>query len=146
MDITVEANCTVHGLKEAIQDEIGETPEEQELFFLGYPLTDAEHELKDLLPMSTTFNLALKTKATKQFYSDQQLFLIIGPEWKFRAIQIQAEQEEAIELRSNNKFGLVQHTESDEPGKRIFHARLYEANREGRIEYRTGNVFTHIFA
>ena len=44
-------------------------------------------------------------------------------------------------MRSNNKFGLVQHTESDEPGKRIFHARLYEADREGRIEYRTGKVF-----
>ena len=123
MDLLVEASCTVQGLKEAIQDEIGENPEEQELFFLGYPLTDADYLIKDLLAMSTAFNLALKTKATKQFSSDQNIFLITGPEWKFRVIQIQSNQEVPIKMDSN-RFGLVQHTESDEPGKKIFHTQL----------------------
>ena len=128
------------GLKEAIHDEIGKTPDNQDLFFLGHPLDDPEDQIQEMLEMSNTFNLVLQTKDMKMFQSDKKMFLITGRKRSFSSISIEPDQPENINMKAN-KFGVVQHIEGKEPGTRIYTFRQYKADREGRIEYRTEKVF-----
>ena len=57
--VAVEESFTVLELKEAINEEIGLGPSKQELFLLGYPLTEDGALLKDLLHICRTCILVL---------------------------------------------------------------------------------------
>ena len=106
--------------------------------------------------MSRTFNLVLSAEGaskgfgmssntkTRGFYCDKKMFLITGKQFSFKAIQLQPNREEPIRLKSN-RFGIVQHVEGNELGKRIFHLRLFEVEREGRIESWTENGEDRVF-
>ena len=106
--------------------------------------------------MSRTFNLVLSAEGASKgfgmsskpkprgFFCDKEMFLITGKEFSFKAIQLKPNQEEQIRLKSN-RFGVVQQIEGSELGKRIFHLRLYEVEREGRIERWTENGEDKVF-
>ena len=131
----------MRSLKEAIEKEIGISPKQLSLFFLGFPLEDENVLLNELLPLSKTFNLVLQDeegdkglfgKSVCQFFSDKAHWLIRGGQSNFAAIYIKPYQSEPIKL-SSKKFGLVQHTEGEEVGKRVFHLRRYTVKKQGRI-------------
>merc|ERR1712055_173915 len=140
--IDVEESSTVFNLKESIDEEIGVGTSRQDIFFLGYPLTDDDALLKDFTKFSSSFTVVvpaqgkekdLSGKKPREFFSYREVFLITGERQNFQAILLDAYSEERIRLKSK-KFGVVKHIEGkDELGKRIFHFRVYEVKREGSI-------------
>merc|ERR1719315_946800 len=137
--IDVEESSTVFNLKESIDEEIGVGASRQEIFMLGYPLTDDDTLLKDFTKFCSTFTVvvpaqgldkdfAFTGKKPKQFICDREVFLITGG----KAIHLDANSKETIKLKSK-KFGFSKHIEGDEFGKRIFHFREYEVKMEGSI-------------
>eukprot|EP00091_Calanus_sinicus_P004101 TRINITY_DN14304_c0_g1_i1.p1 TRINITY_DN14304_c0_g1~~TRINITY_DN14304_c0_g1_i1.p1 ORF type:complete len:160 (-),score=49.00 TRINITY_DN14304_c0_g1_i1:49-480(-) len=68
-DLDVAASSTVHELKEAIQQETGVVPIEQQLFCLGFPLEEGDSKITELMEVSQTFNLVLPDEdADKGFF------------------------------------------------------------------------------
>ena len=138
-------SATIPQLKEAIDAKIGVVPSKQELFFLGYPLSESDGQIGDLLQMSRTFNLVLpdefkesgKTDRVSMFYTDKKTFLINGSKHSFDAIQLLPNRKSPIILKSK-KFGLVDHIEG-ELRKRIFQFRVFEVRQVGSIEMTTEN-------
>jgi len=140
--IDVEESSTVFNLKESIDEEIGVGTSRQDIFMLGYPLTDDDALLKDFTKFCSSFTVVvpaqgrekdLSGKKPREFFSYREVFLITGERQNFQAILLDAYSEERIRLKSK-KFGVVKHIEGkDELGKRIFHFRVYEVKREGSI-------------
>jgi len=137
--IDVEESSTVFNLKESIDEEIGVGTSRQEIFMLGYPLTDDDALLKDFTRFCSTFTVvvpaqgqdkdfAFAGKKQKQVISYREVFLITGG----KLIHLDANSKETIKLKSKN-FGFSKHIEGDEFGKRKFHFREYEVKREGSI-------------
>ena len=126
-------------------------PCKQELFFLGYPLSDSDGQIGDLLHMSRTFNLVLpdeskepgKTDRVSMFYTDRKIFLINGSKHSFDAIQLLPDRKSPIILKSK-KFGLVDHFEG-ELHNRIFQFRVFEVKQVGSIAMTTENGEEKVF-
>merc|ERR1712228_721220 len=55
----LQSTDTVQDLKEAIDGQVGVDPEDQKLFFLGFPLQENEVKLEEFLALDKTFNLVL---------------------------------------------------------------------------------------
>merc|ERR1712215_61046 len=142
--IDVEESSTVFNLKESIDEEIGVGTSWQEIFMVGYPLTDDDALLKDFTKFCNTFtvvvpaqgqdkDLAFAKPKPKQVISYREVFLITGERQNFQAIHLNANSKVPIKLKSK-RFGVVNHIEAkDEIGKRIFHFQVYEVKREGSI-------------
>merc|ERR1711909_31025 len=139
--IDVEESSTVFNLKESIDEEIGVGTSRQDIFMLGYPLTDDDALLKDFTKFCSTFTVVVPAQGAKkdrvgkkpiEFRSYKAVFLITegsnSPETK----HLDANDEEWIKLKTQ-RFGIVKHIEGEELGKRIFHFRVYEVKREGCI-------------
>ena len=143
--VSVDSLGTVKTLKDVISKEIGIEPELQNLFCFGFPLQEDDILLEELLPQSRSFNLVLQEeegeklfgnrKELCKFVSETAKFLIRGGKTDFQAIYLPPNRTEQIRLNSN-KFGIVEHTEGIEPGKRVFHLHRYVAKRDARIELR----------
>merc|ERR1712215_283463 len=142
--IDVEESSTVFNLKESIDEEIGVGTSWQEIFMVGYPLTDDDALLKDFTKFCNTFtvvvpaqgqdkDLAFAKPKPKQVISYREVFLITGERQNFQAIHLNANSKVPIKLKSK-RFGVVNHIEGkDQIGKRIFHFQVYEVKREGSI-------------
>merc|ERR1719309_1214630 len=127
--IDVEESSTVFNLKESIDEEIGVGASRQDIFMLGYPLTDDDALLKDFTKFCSTFTVvvpaqgqdkdfAFTGKKPKQVISDREVFLITGERQNFQAIHLNANSKTPIKLKSK-KFGVVNHIEGkNEIGKR----------------------------
>jgi len=137
--IDVEESSTVFNLKESIDEEIGVGASRQDIFMLGFPLTDDDALLKDFTKFCNSFTVVVPAQGQekdfafakpkpKQVISYREVFLITGG----KVIHLDANSKEAIKLKSK-KFGFSKHIEGDEFGKRIFHFREYEVKREGSI-------------
>merc|ERR1719495_1223560 len=142
--IDVEESSTVFNLKESIDEEIGVGTSRQQIFMVGYPLTDDDALLKDFTKFCSTFTVivpaqgldkdfAFTEKKPKQVISYREVFLITGERQNFQAIHLNANSKAPIKLKSK-RFGVVNHIEGkNEIGKRIFHFQVYEVKREGSI-------------
>jgi len=139
--IDVEESSTVFNLKESIDEEIGVGTSSQDIFMLGYPLTDDDALLEDFTKFCSTFTVVVPAQGTKkdrvgkkpiEFVSDREVFLITGVSKNPEAKLLTANDEDWITLKSK-RFGVTKHIEGEELGKRIFHFRVYEVKREGCI-------------
>merc|ERR1719495_62204 len=142
--IDVEESSTVFNLKESIDEEIGVGTSRQEIFMVGYPLTDDDALLKDFTKFCSTFtvvvpaqgqdkDLAFTKPKPKQVISYREVYLITGERQNFQAIHLNANSKVPIKLKSK-RFGVVNHIEGkDEIGKQRFHFQVYVVKREGSI-------------
>merc|ERR1719357_1871959 len=142
--IDVEESSTVFNLKESIDEEIGVGTSRQEIFMVGYPLTDDDALLKDFTKFCSTFtvvvpaqgqdkDLAFTKPKPKQVISYREVYLITGERQNFQAIHLNANSKTPIKLKSK-KLRVVKHIEAkDELGKQRFHFQEYEVKREGGI-------------
>jgi len=138
--IDVEESSTVFNLKESIDEEIGVGTSSQDIFMLGYPLTDDDALLEDFTKFCSTFTVVIPAQGAKkdkgkkpiEFVSDREVFLITGVSKNPEAKLLSANDEDWITLKSK-RFGVTKHIEGEELGKRIFHFRVYEVKREGCI-------------
>ena len=154
-NLDVAASATIKELKKAIDDKMGVDTSAQELYFLGFPLTEPEMQITDFLEMSKTFNLVLPeedddksflfARSPRGFASDKEMFLIFGGRFNFKTILLRANSKEWIKLKSK-RFGVVQDIEGESgPGSRIFQVRIYEVKKEGRISLRTEDGANEVF-
>merc|ERR1719341_2261856 len=126
---------------------------EQELYFLGFPMEEPTTKITEFLEMSKTFNLVLREedadkrllfgRSPRGFVSDKEMFLINGHRFNFQPMELRANSEEWIKLKSN-KFGVAQDTEG-EFGSRIFQVRIYKAKKRGSITLRSVNAVNEVF-
>jgi len=142
--IDVEESSTVFNLKESIDEEIGVGTSRQDIFMLGYPLTDDDALLKDFTKFCSTFTVVVPAQGQdkdfafakpkpKQVISYREVFLITGERQNFQAIHLNANSKTPIKLKSK-KLRVVKHIEGkDELGKQRFHFEEYEVKREGSI-------------
>jgi len=138
--IDVEESSTVFNLKESIDEEIGVGTSSQDIFMLGYPLTDDDALLEDFTKFCSTFTVVIPAQGAKkdkgkkpiEFVSDREVFLITGVSKNPEAKLLTANDEDWITLKSK-RFGVTKRIEGEELGKRIFHFRVYEVKREGCI-------------
>eukprot|EP00091_Calanus_sinicus_P025287 TRINITY_DN9561_c0_g1_i1.p1 TRINITY_DN9561_c0_g1~~TRINITY_DN9561_c0_g1_i1.p1 ORF type:complete len:150 (+),score=61.39 TRINITY_DN9561_c0_g1_i1:48-452(+) len=109
----VAVSATIQDLKEAIGDKMGVDPDDQELYFFGFPLTEPEMQITDFLEMSKTFTLVLPEedddkcfiifeRSPRGFTSDKEILLITGGRFNFKTILLKANTKEWIKLKSKS--------------------------------------------
>merc|ERR1719209_1288737 len=64
--IDVEESSTVFNLKESIDEEIGVGTSRQDIFMLGYPLTDDDALLKDFTKFCSSFTVVVPAQGAKK--------------------------------------------------------------------------------
>jgi len=139
--IDVGESSTVLNLKESIDEEIGVGTSRQDIFMLGYPLTDDDALLEDFTKFCSTFTVVIPAQGAKkdrvgkkpiEFRSYKAVFLITEGSKYPEVKHLDANDEEWIQLKTK-RFGIVKHIEGEELGKQRFHFRVYEVKREGCI-------------
>merc|ERR1711909_158181 len=119
--IDVGESSTVLNLKESIDEEIGVGTSRQDIFMLGYPLTDDDTLLEDLTKFCSTFTVVIPAQGAKkdkgkkpiEFRSYKAVFLITEGSKYPEVKHLDANDEEWIQLKTK-RFGIVKHIEGEE--------------------------------
>merc|ERR1712215_666739 len=146
LNLKTNPTSTIRDLKELIEKELYIRPERQNIYLLGYKISDdgllVENMLKYLgtdLPPALTLVLP-KAAKYHTFFSEREVFIITGNRRSFQSKVLRKQTKQTMELNSSlvrrtQQFAIAYRIEGDEPGKRIFHATSYRSNfRDGSIE------------
>merc|ERR1711936_1137583 len=124
--IEVEESSTVFNLKESIDEEIGVGTSRQDIFILGYPLTDDDALLEDFTKFCSTFTVVIPAQGAKkdkgkkpiEFRSYKAVFLITEGSKYPEVKHLDANDEEWIQLKTK-RFGIVKHIEGGPNGEEV---------------------------
>merc|ERR1712215_52394 len=146
LNLKTNPTSTIRDLKELIEKELYIRPERQNIYLLGYKISDdgllVENMLKYLgtdLPPALTLVLP-KAGKYHTFFSEREVFIITGNRRSFQSKVLRKQTKQTMKLNSplfsrTKQFAIAYRIEGDEPGKRIFHATSYCTNvRDGSIE------------
>merc|ERR1712106_1095398 len=129
---------TLLSLKEKIDENEGIQPSHQNLFQLGYWLSEPSVLLGDFLQDGDELVLDLSRAATKDFMNNSLslVWLVNGTKHKFKTHLLEKRAKIPIKL-DKETFGIVYHTDGTVPGERKYQVYRYNVANFAKVELQT---------